>query len=72
MNGVSTMISNGNLSGAARSMAAAAGSTVNALAVSSPLLKSVSQTGAARVAEATAREKEDVYKRQHEPLRLEY
>ena len=31
MNGVSTMISNGNLSGAARSMAAAAGSTVNAL-----------------------------------------
>ena len=31
MNGVSTTISNGNLSGAARSMAAAAGSTVNAL-----------------------------------------
>ena len=32
----------------------------SALAVSSPLLKSVSQTGAARVAEATAREKEAV------------
>ena len=31
MNGVSTMISNGDLSGASRAMAAAAGSTVNAL-----------------------------------------
>ena len=31
MNGVSTMINDGNLSGASRAMAAAAGSTVNAL-----------------------------------------